>query len=277
MEETLMSWNWIKPEDYSLNCFLFFERFQIGRMMDLDEWKKDNTEWRHNIGVALNANPAVKWYFAHKCPKCADALNEITMNAPAVTDAAEIRKAEIYALLSVEDFTIYTRPESMDANCDFIRGWDKQRLFDLADFFGKVVLDVGSGSGRLAFAAAERAAWVYASEPVDTMREYLRDKITRENIKNMRVLDCMAHAIPYPDDFFDIVMSGHVIGDDYDGEIAEMTRVCKSGGWLIDCPGDSERDIKLNEEEVKRGFEPIHYKGSFGCDVHCYRKQIWKG
>ena len=108
------------------------------------------------------------------------------------------------------------------------------------------------------------------------MREYLRDKITREGIKNVRVVDGMVDSLPYPDDSFDIVMSGHVVGDDYDGEIAELTRVCRSGGWLLDCPGDSERDIKLDTEMVDRGFEPMYYIGSFGKDVHRYRKQIFK-
>jgi ubiquinone/menaquinone biosynthesis C-methylase UbiE len=102
----------------------------------------------------------------------------------------------------------------------------------------------------------------------------MRDKIAKESIKNVRVLDGLVTDLPFPDDTFDVVMSGHVVGDDWDKEIAELTRVCKSDGWLIDCPGDSERDIKLNEEMISRGWEAIHYVGSFGKDVHCYRKQI---
>ena len=76
--------------------------------------------------------------------------------------------------------------------------------------------------------------------------------------------------IPFPDDTFDVVMSGHVVGDDYDGEIAELTRVCRAGGWLLDCPGDSERNITPNDELTRRGWEGIHYIGSFGKDVFLY-------
>lgn len=137
-------------------------------------------------------------------------------------------------------------------------------------------MDVGAGSGRLTFAAAEKAKWVYAVEPVGTLREFMRDKIKREGIQNVRVLDGFVEEIPFPDDTFDVVMSGHVVGDDYDGEIAELTRVCRAGGWLLDCPGDSERNLTPSDELTRRGWDEIHYIGSFGKDVFLYRKQITK-
>ena len=271
-----MALGWINPEDYSFNSFLLLERFQIRLMMNSGGWRNEKSEWRYSMGVALNANPAVKEYLERRCPECAALVAKIAASAPTLSDAAEIRKAEVYALASVEDFTIYTTPELMAEKCDFIRGWNKARLFELVELTGKTVLDVGAGSGRLTFAAAEKAAWVYASEPVGTLREFMRDKIARDGVKNVRVLDGFATEISFPDNTFDVVMSGHVVGDDYDKEIAELTRVCKSGGWLLDCPGDSERDINLNEEMTSRGWEATHYVGSYGKDVHCYRKQNFK-
>jgi SAM-dependent methyltransferase len=271
-----MALNWINPEEFSFNCFLLMDRFQIRLMMDSGGWRNNKAEWRQSMGVALNANPVVKWFFEHKCPECAAIVKEIADSAPVIMDVAEIRKAEIYTIISVEDFAIYTKPWIMDNSCDFIKGWNKERLYEMADFSGKIILDVGSGSGRLTFAAAEIAEWVYSSEPVDNLREYLRDKITKEGIKNVRVVDGIVTALPYPNDSFDIVMFGHVVGDDWDKEIAELTRVCKSGGWLLDCPGDSERDMKLSEDFVKRGFETMYYKGSYDKDVYRYRKQVFK-
>ena len=156
--------------------------------------------------------------FWHKCPECSAIVKALDEKSPKTVDASTVRDAELYVLSRVEDFVIYTTPERMDTQCDFIYAWDKKRLFELADFQGKTVLDIGSGSGRLAFTAAERAEEVYASEPVDCLREYLRDKIRQENIKNIRVGDGMAHSLPYPDNTFDIVMSGHVVGDNYDTE-----------------------------------------------------------
>lgn len=109
----------------------------------------------------------------------------------------------------------------MNSNCPYIKECDSERLLSMTDFTDKVVLDVGSGTGRLAFAATTKAKMVYTSEPVGRLREFIRDKIKKEGISNIVVIDGTVQAIPYPDNTFDIVMSAHVIGDDYERELAE--------------------------------------------------------
>ena len=71
-------------------------------------------------------------------------------------------------------------------------------------------------------------------------------------------------------------MSGHVIGDDVENEIAELTRVCRHGGWILDCPGDSQTDMKPDPYAAYNGWEEIHYVGTFGKNVYNYRKLVDK-
>jgi len=265
--------SWIKGEEFDFNNFLHTERFQIRQMFDNEI---DDKEYLKNMGIALNYNPAVKWYLKHKCPERAEFIEKVASDCAKKVSPEELRKAEIFVLESDCDVVVYSNPEIMDTTDGWWRmdAWDKARFFELADFTDKIVLDVGSGSGRLAFAAAEKAAWVYASEPVDTLREFLRDKIKRKNIKNMRVVDGDVLNLSYPDNTFDIVMSAHVVGDFWDEEIAELTRVCKSGGWLLDSPGhgepkgDEQHENDEERELVKRGWEAMRYNR--------FRKQIFK-
>jgi 2-polyprenyl-3-methyl-5-hydroxy-6-metoxy-1,4-benzoquinol methylase len=144
-----MSVGWIDTSVYSFNSLLLLERFQIRIMLQSNGWRVNKDEWKRSMGIALNSNPAVEWYLKHRCPEYASLIDQLVACAPKVVSAEQIRAAEIYVMDGVEDFIVYTTPEVMAEKCDFIRGWSKERLFQLADFTGKTVLDVGAGSGRL--------------------------------------------------------------------------------------------------------------------------------
>ncbi|MBE6929192.1 MAG: class I SAM-dependent methyltransferase [Ruminococcaceae bacterium] len=266
-----MSLDWIDPHDFSFDCLLLTERFQI-RLLCADL----NPAYRRHLATALRHHPEVARYFQKRCPERAEWVAELIREAPETTDSDTLRESELYVLDSIQDFVIYTAPELMQTHCPFIYGWDEARLHELADLHGCRVLDVGSGSGRLAFAAAKVAAEVYASEPVGTLREYLRDQIKLRGITNMRVCDGMADALPFPDNTFDVTMSGHVVGDDLDAELAELIRVTRKGGWILDCPGDQSKEPPADHALLDRGWEHLPYTGSFGAVVHRYRFRVNK-
>lgn len=268
-----MGLSWINAKEISFNSFLLMDRWLV-RMIcnNYLDWP----EFIDNLSISLAYNPAVAWYFAHRSPESKPSIDKLIAMAPQNLCAENVRKAEVFVIGAMETSVIYTYPDIMDKCCDYIYDWDKKYLFELTDFTGKLVLDVGSGTGRLAFAAAEKAKRVYASEPTDMLREYMRDKIKRENIKNMIVVDGTVEQIPYEDNTFDIVMSGHVVGDDYDREISELTRVVKSGGYIIDCIGEDNRKRKPDEELLRRGFESFYHVSKSGGDIYRYRKMIIK-
>lgn len=264
-----MPQEWINAEDYTFNTFLLLERFQIALIFEHSGWGKDKEVWRQNMGIALNANPVVKWYFQNRCPQYAEKIEEITANAP----MGDVRQAEIYIINSMADWVIYTTPEKMATNSPYIAGWNSKRLHDIVDLTDKTVLDIGAGSGRLTFAAVEKAAYVYAIEPVATLRDFIRAEATINGHTNIRVTEGFVTDLPFPDNTFDAVIFGHIIGDDLEAELAEIERVCKPSGWMVDCPGDDKFDYRPQEGLIKRGWETIHYTGSFGKDVYCHRKQ----
>ena len=182
-----------------------------------------------------------------------------------------------YGPFSHETFIIYVYPELMERNCAYIRDWTSDKLLSLVDFNDKVVLDIGSGTGRLAFAAIQKAKRVYAIEPVDYLREYMKDKILSENIKNLVVLDGIIENIPFEDSTFDIVMSAYVLGDNYEAEYAEMVRVSKSGGYIIDCDGEEDFGREQHNCALHRfGFECSHYISKNGGDVFRHWKKVIK-
>ena len=264
-----MALDWINVNDYDFNCILLMERFQLNYLCGCGQ------AVHGELGTALRAHPAVKWYIAHLLPEYASLLDKLAAEAQAVSPE-ELRRCECTVLGWMEDFVTYTTPEVMAEKCPFVYGWDKARLFELADLTGKRVLDIGSGNGRLTFAAAEKAAEVFAVEPVATLRHFLREKCRAEGIRNVRVTEGFVEDLPYPDSTFDLVISGHVMGDDYDREVAEMERVCKPGGLILDVPGDQHNDSVLKQELIDRGFEALSYTGSFGAKVIRYRKVVNK-
>lgn len=109
-----------------------------------------------------------------------------------------------------------------------------RRLFD---FSGKVVVDIGCGSGKSTFQLAPIAKKVIGIEPEDAMRE-IAIRIAREKkIENVEFRKGSAEIVPLTDHCVDCVVA-IALASLYDSDntrafIKEAERVTRKGGFIL--------------------------------------------
>ena len=98
---------------------------------------------------------------------------------------------------------------------------------------GSTVLDVAAGNGNGSLAAARRWCEVTATDYVPALLERARERAEAERL-SMTFQEADAENLPFPDAFFDNVMSifGVMFTADHDRAAAELLRVCKPGGSI---------------------------------------------
>jgi SAM-dependent methyltransferase len=240
--------NWIDVTNLPFNSLLLLERVQLSWFPG---WLPEE-----DLAISLRANPTVEWFMRHKCPEISPWLDRVLTYHTSIAppSAAQVRQAELKVMSTINDLLVYAiDPAIYDAQ-PFL-GWDSNELRHLTSFNGKVVIDVGSGTGRLAFIAAETASVVFAVEPVGNLRHYIKQKAHALNLSNVFVLDGLITDLPFPEGYVDITMTGHVFGDYPEAEYGEIKRVTKAGGMLILCPGTNMKQTEAHDFLISQGFE----------------------
>jgi SAM-dependent methyltransferase len=238
--------DWIDVSDLSFSSLLLLERIQLSWFPG---WVPER-----EFGIALRANPAVEWALRRRCPEIAGWLDNLMGDADQTDGSISVREAEEAVMREINDLLVYVVDPTLYDARPFL-GWDSSELTDLVDFSRKTVVDVGSGTGRLALVAARSAAVVYAVEPVGNLRRFLREKATRQGLANVYPADGLVTDIPFPDGFADVTMGGHVFGDDPENEVREVLRVTRPGGTVIACPGNDNVDNAMHRVFVAHGFD----------------------
>jgi SAM-dependent methyltransferase len=241
-----MPLNWTDMSCFSFNSLLLLDRCQLDW---LPNWRLPEAD----LGTALLANPAVTWYLTHKAPEISPWLEGVLTQGDSGANAEAVRAAEVRVMTAMQDIIIYVTDPAIYAAQPFL-DWEPSELTGLLDFHGKMVVDVGSGTGRQAFAVASAVAWVYAVEPVANLRDYLRAEADRRGLRSFYVVDGLITRLPFPDSTADVTMGGHVFGDEPEAEISEMERVTRRGGWVILCPGNNDVDDERHAFLIKRGY-----------------------
>lgn len=239
---------WMDVSQLSFQTLLLLEQVQLSW---LPGWALPQRE----LQLALQANPAVEWYLRHKCPSLNPWLDGLLATRSDLSPATPtaIRQAEVEVLAHLTDLLVYATAPEIYASQPFLN-WDSSELLSLANFNGQTVLDIGAGTGRLTFTVAAQAATVFAVEPVGNLRQYLREKARERGLANVFPVDGLITQIPFPKGFAQIVMGGHVFGDEPEREYAELVRVTQPGGKLILCPGNNDQENEIHRFLLAQGF-----------------------
>lgn len=251
----------LKVEDL---CLL--EEFQINY---LPGWIPER-----EFAAVLWAHPLIKSVMLKKCPDIEDFIERIMDQFGPVASNSELLSYSKKVVNTISDMLGYNvAPEIYDAQ-EF-HCWDFCEVTNIVSLIGKTVFDIGSGTGRVALEAAEHADIVFAVEPVQRLRRFIRDKSIYLGLENVFVVDGFGHSIPFPNRFADVLITSHALGWHLDKELAEFERVIRPGGFIIHCPGtgDWEGDRKQHERLIgpSWSYEFARYREADGP-----KRKYWK-
>ncbi|MGD2175426.1 MAG: methyltransferase domain-containing protein [Candidatus Brocadiaceae bacterium] len=222
----------LKDAPLEIEDLFLLEDFQIGYLPGYVAERE--------LAAALHAYPSIARFLKAKCPSVTAFIDGIMAEHAPARDEEELESLCQTAVRSIDDLLVYNKcPELYDA-APFHR-WDFAEVVRIASLEGKVVIDAGAGTGRVALEAADPAKWVFAVEPVTRLRRFIAEQAEGLRLGNVFVMDGFLHAIPLPSDFADVLITSHALGWHLEDELTEFERVVGAGGHIIHCPGTADR------------------------------------
>ena len=245
---------------------LLLETFQIKYLPDRVPKKE--------FSSLLRANPVIHRYMISKYPPIGSFINAILKENIAISNKNKIEEYCQELLWEIADLIVYNKyPEIYDAKVEF--AWDFSEITSVTSLEGKVVIDAGAGTGQLAFQAAQFAETVFAVEPVTSLRGFIRDKVSKKNVKNLYAIEGFLDSIPLPDNSADVLMTSNAIGWNLKDELKEIERVLKPNGCAIHLlrSPDAKAENPLHDILISPDWEYIctEYQDTTGLKLKYYK------
>lgn len=220
---------------------LLLESFQIKYLPDRLPHKE--------FSILIHKYPFVRHFLVFKNPSVEHFINSVSKEDEGIKDEKLIKENCDELLWEIADLIVYNKfPEIYDEKVKFT--WSIDEIIKKELLTGKVVADVGAGSGMLAFILAQYAATVYAIEPISSFRNFIRQKAANNNCMNVYAVDGYLESIPLPTNTFDVLFTSNAIGWDIEKELQEIERVVKPNGQAIHI-------MRVNEKITEN---PVHEK-----------------
>jgi SAM-dependent methyltransferase len=200
------------------------ESFQVAYLPDRVSIKE--------FATLLHTYPETYNFLVSKHPPITSFLARILEDNKAPGDKDLIREQCQEALWEIGDLIIYNKyPAQFDARAPI--KWEISEINAITSLEGKVVADVGAGTGRIAFLLAPISQTIYAVEPLASFRSYMKEKAGRLGLKNTIIMDGKLDSLPLPDSSLDVLITSNAIGWNLQEELKEIERVLKAGGHSI--------------------------------------------
>ena len=215
---------------------------------------------------------SIQAYLEKRHPPISKFIKSVKDQHGPAADPEELGKCIEIVLWTIADLIVYNKCPEVYDSLDF-HSWDFNEVTSITPLNGKVVVDGGAGTGRVALEAASFARHVYAVEPVSRLRQYIKEKAARLDLKDIFVMDGFLHSIPLPDDFADVLITSHALAWSLEEELAEFERVVKRGGFIIHCPGTAahEEETHVHLVSTDWGYEYSWYEAPDGR-----KRKYWK-
>ena len=226
------------------------------------------------LAAVLHAYPLIRRFLVTRCPARRRPGPVGHGPARAAKDDQELARCGHTLVWTIADLLVYNKcPEAYDSLA--FHRWDFVEVTSVVALDDKVVIDAGSGTGRVALEAARTARHAFAVEPVGRLRQFIRTKAAAAGHSNLYVLDGFLDGIPLPDAFADVLITSHALGWRLEGELREFERVVRPGGTIVHCPGTAEIE---GEEEMHRRLISAdwHYHWARYEEADGTKRKYWK-